>query len=57
MTTNNSTIAIDMTFTMDIIHFASAKDSQKRQLYSRKKLRNKKFRRDILKKIRAKNFI
>jgi hypothetical protein len=38
MTTNNSAIAIDMTFAMDIIHSASVKDHplrKKQQLYSR----------------------
>ncbi len=57
--TNNSAIAIDMTFAMDIVRFASANGPflpilWKRQLYSRQKLWNKNFRRDILKKIRAK---
>jgi hypothetical protein len=54
--TNNSAIAINMTSAMDIIRFALRQPTilQKRQLYSRQKLGNKNFRRNILKEDKSK---
>jgi len=49
MTTNNFAIAIDSTSATDMIHLALRQPTslRKRQLYSRQKLRNKNFKRDI----------
>ncbi len=58
MTTNNFTIAIEVTFAVDIIRFASVNGLffilQKQQLYSRQKLRNRTLEEDILEEDKSK---